>query len=316
MVFFFVFAQSGEAAPASDDRSSADKASYQIVGGTPVPDGKYPFMAAVIDTSIGESQTVASGMNFGQSHQLFCGGTLIDTDSVLTAGHCFFDPNTGAPEPESIKLLQVIIGRTLLTTNQGQTRDIKSVFIHPYFNPKGFAQGSPTAFSYDVAMVELSSPVSGITPIKLATASQNYLETPGRNGTVAGWGITSALPACKSKEEPSVRPDRIREAQVPIVSDARAEQVYQDICPSNRTRDMYVPPLMVAAGGTDVDTCKGDSGGPLFVRTSGNDENSAEYMQIGITSFSAACAHNGYPSAYTEVNASPIASFIKWAASK
>ena len=43
-----------------------------IVGGTPVPDGKYPFMAFVEIT-------------FKDGTGATCGGTLIDQDSVLTA---------------------------------------------------------------------------------------------------------------------------------------------------------------------------------------------------------------------------------------
>ena len=321
MVSLFVFVQGGEA------KQVADKNIYepQIINGEPVPNGKYPFMAALADTSIGtESLRVEPGMNPANSHQLFCGGTLIDQDSVLTAAHCFFNPNTGARDPESIKVLQVIVGRSLLTTSQGQERSVKRVFIHPDYNPK-VVRNSAHTFDYDVAVIELSRPVSGIAPIKLATSKQNDLENPGHKATVAGWGSTDAFPACKRSDPSLKRPERMREAQVPIVSDSRADELYEDLCRSNGTRSWYTPRLMVAAGGTGKDSCKGDSGGPLFIARAptGNGDNdgnkgasSSKYTQIGIVSFSAACGDKGYPQAYTEVNASPIASFIKRAASK
>jgi len=310
---FFVFVQSGEVAQAADEQPSAP-VSPRIVGGTAVPNGKYPFMAALVDTSIGnKSLLVGPGMNHANSHQLFCGGTLIDKDSVLTAAHCFFNPNTGAPRFESIKVLQVIVGRTLLTTSQGQERNVKRVFIHPDFNPK-MDERSPTAADYDAAVIELKRSVSNMAPIKLATTAQDYLEKPGRKATVAGWGSTDAFPACKPSNPSLERPIRMREAQVPIVSDSRADKAHEVLCRPGNLESWYTPPLMVAAGGTGKDTCKGDSGGPLLVARNGG--SSGKYTQIGISSFGVGCGDKGYPSAYTEVNANPIASFIKRAASK
>jgi secreted trypsin-like serine protease len=287
---FFVLVQSGEAAQVADEQPYEPK----IIGGTAVPTGKYPFIAALIDTRI---------QGITPFDQQFCGGTLIDENSVLTAGHCV-DDNLEAPgvQLSPTAPLRVTVGRTVLNSNQGQVRNVKRIFPHPNY------QGSPTSSNYDAAVLELSRPVSGIQPIKLATSSQNSLERPGLNATVAGWGSTTARPACKPSNVPPAFPNRMREAQVPIVSDARAEQIYQDICLASGLRSQYTPPLMVAAGGTGKDTCQGDSGGPLFVA-------GAPDTQIGITSFGPGCGPRGYPGVYTEVNASPIASFIKRAAS-
>ena len=45
VVSFFVFVQSGEAAPQAADKQPSASVSPLIVGGTEVSDGKYPFMA-------------------------------------------------------------------------------------------------------------------------------------------------------------------------------------------------------------------------------------------------------------------------------
>jgi secreted trypsin-like serine protease len=302
MVSLFVFVQSGEAVP----QATADNQPSKIIGGKAVPNGKYPFMVALLDKR-------RPGNAFQEQ---FCGGTLIDKDRVLTAAHCFFDAK-GDPDPESKNVLKVIVGRTVLTTSQGQVRSVKRKFIHPKYNPTSAAFGD-----YDAAVLKLSRSVSGIAPINLASSKQDdHLEKPGRKATVAGWGSTTARRACvPSPLAEPVFPERMREARVPIVSDSRADQIYQDICRfSGGLRSTYTPPLMVAAGGTGADTCQGDSGGPLFVARASHGDgdsggSSAKYTQIGITSFGPGCGPKRYPGVYTEVNASPIASFIERAA--
>jgi secreted trypsin-like serine protease len=303
VVAFFVFVQSGEAAPQAADEQPSAK-TPKIIGGTQVPNGKYPFVALL--------NFHKKGIYVGH-----CGGSLIDQDSVLTAAHCLF-----GDYPKGTQL-QVIVGRTERTTNQGQVRSVKSASVHPNYNPK-------KPFTNDAAVVNLSRPVTGITPIELATSKQNYLERPGRNATAAGWGNTLANPP----DEPGGPhyPLRMHEVQLPIVSDSRAEQVH---------RRQYIPPLMIAAGGKGKDTCQGDSGGPLFVALGrngggdgdggdddggdddgGNDDrgkggSGGKYTQIGITSFGAGCgAFKGSPGVYTEVNNPSIRSYITNAASK
>jgi secreted trypsin-like serine protease len=268
LVSLFMFVQSAQSARAQDQHHDS-----KIIGGTAVPDGKYMFVAALLNTNFGSTAF----------QQQFCGGTLIDQDSVLTAAHCVFG--------ESAAPLRVTVGRTVLDSNQGQKRRVSKIFIHPLYNPS-------LNDAHDAAVLKLSSPVSSIGPIKLATSNQDFLESPGRNATVAGWGNTIAQPAGSSAG--SSFPNRMREAQVPLVSDDQAASVYGS---------SYVNSLMVAAGKEGKDTCQGDSGGPMFAKVN------SSYRQIGITSFGIGCGADGFPGVYTEVNTSPIRSFITNAAS-
>jgi secreted trypsin-like serine protease len=301
VVGFFVCVPSGEAAPA------ADEPTYEpyIINGEPVPNGKYPFMAALIDQS-------TKGTT---KDKLFCGGTLIDKTHVLTAGHCVLSAQrTGPPVLTPSQDLQVFVGRTVLNSDQGQVRNVKDIDVHPLFKAAKLA--GTLDFAYDVAVLTLSRAVKGIKPIELATSSQNNLERPGRYATVAGWGDT--VP----NDKQLTIPYRMQEAQVPIVSDSRTDKDKGNVGNFD-----FVPPLMIGAGGKQSITCQGDSGGPLFVRTSGNgdgdngdDENhpnanggsSGKYTQIGITSFGPSpCLSQSRIFVFTEVNAKPIASFIE-----
>ena len=190
VVSLMVFVQSGEAAPqAADERTPYASVSPLIVGGTAVPNGKYPFMAYVKLYRNGKPDAS-------------CGGSLIDQDSVLTAAHCLLN-TTGAV---------VVVGRTdLQKKNRGQEIGASRPFIHPRYNGSG----------YDAGVLKLRRPVKGIKPIKLATTKQNNLETPGRKLTVTGWGLTGF-----KSTHPT---NRLRQARVPVVSDHRAESSYDAV---------------------------------------------------------------------------------------
>jgi len=276
VVCFFVFVQSGEATPqeaATDEQPPYASVTPRIVGGTAVPNGKYPFMVYIDLYRYGKF----SGA---------CGGSLIDRDSVLTAAHCF-DPSRPLPVPTKAVLA---VGVTdLRQLNQGQIRHVvfKDSYLHPRYNPQ-------RNYSYDVAVLKLDRAVTGIQPIKVATANQNNLETPGRKLTVAGWGVT--------REGGKGPLNRMREVSVPVVSDARAKRAYAPLPPWGT----YFPSLMVAAGKGGKDTCQGDSGGPLF--------DSGSRTQVGITSTGVGCGRARYPGRYTEVNNPEIRQFILAAA--
>jgi secreted trypsin-like serine protease len=271
---------------------SSEGATYdpQVINGEPVPNGKYPFMSFL-------TIMFTDGPDANNKPDPFqCGGSLIDADSVLTAAHCV-TPQTAS---QSLLQVKVFVGRTVLNSNQGQVRFSTKEFVHPNW-PHAF--GTDVG-PYDVAVLQLNRKVSNIKPIELATSDQNNLERPGRHATVAGWGFQLAYPPEGDYPPGSRVQNHMREAQVPLVSDSRAEQTYTD----------YIPPIMIAAGGKAKDTCLGDSGGPLFVRTSGN--SGGKYTQIGIVSTGAGCGTKGVPGVYAEVNNPSIRSFITNAASK
>ena len=278
VVSFFVFVQGGEAAPQTANEQapyvSVSPKSPMIVGGTSVPNGKYPFMAALLDKR-------RSGDAFDE---LFCGGTLIDKDSVLTAAHCLVNP-----KPDK---LQVVIGRTALSQNRGQLRSVSRRFIHPRYS------GNERAEVYDAAVLNLSRPLKSIKPIKLATAKQNNMEKPGHILTTAGWGVVKQRPGPFD-----IRTFRMHEVSVPVVSDSRAKLAYQ----SQGLK--YLPSLQVAVGKKGNGPCFGDSGGPLF--------DSGSRTQVGITSHGAGgCGQARYPAVYTEANNPQIGKWILSAAKR
>jgi secreted trypsin-like serine protease len=98
---------------------------------------------------------------------------------VLTAAHCV-DFIGDAPDQVPLSDLRVVVGRTVLTSTQGQKRRVAAIDIHPRWDPVNF--------SFDVAVVHLASAINGIKPIMLVTPGTDALERPGTLATVTGWG--------------------------------------------------------------------------------------------------------------------------------
>ena len=243
-------------------------AGVAVVGGEPVDPGTYPFMVALLDEQRGNTPR----------EQLFCGGTLIDPDSVLTAAHC-------AVAAPPLSRLRVVVGRTKLNSDQGEVRQVAGIRRHPRYRPYGDQD-------YDVAVIRLTRPVIGIEPIALAESDG------GKSAIVAGWGDTRQQPATGTGN-PSSFPARLESTSVPILGDSRCVSAYGG---------SYTSPLMICAGRENRDSCQGDSGGPLFAADNGR------FRQFGIVSFGAGCGAAGYPGVYTQLNAGAITSFVRDAA--
>ena len=265
VVSFVVFVQSGEAVPPEAADEQPHSASVS------------PMIVGGTAVPDGTYPFVAYVELYKGKRVFACTGSLIDQDSVLTAAHCLLN-TTGA---------KVIVGRTdLRKKNRGQEIGASRPFIHPRYLGNG----------YDAGVLKLRRAVKGIKPIELAIANQNNYETPGRKLTVAGWGLMDFN---------GTLPNRLRQGQVPVVSDRRAESSYDALLePSG-----YVPPIMIAAGNSKVNACVGDSGGPLF--------DSGSRTQVGIVSGGYyKCGTERFPGVYTEVNNPNIRNFILAAAKR
>lgn len=191
----------------------------------------------------------------------FCGGTVIAPRVVLTAGHCV----AGGP-PEDFR---VLVGREKLSATGGTLIKVTGAIIHPEFH--GIF---PAGLSHDVAVLRLESDAP-VAPVELATPAETARYAAGQPATVVGWGIQNA---------DGVIPDRQRNAAVQML----------DCAAYDRLVDATSTCAGQPAGG--VDTCAGDSGGPLLSPKAGGG-----WVQIGVTSWGYGCAQAAYPGVYARV---------------
>lgn len=119
-------------------------------------------------------------------------------------------------------------------------------------------------------------------PVKLATSSECFESDEGCNLCALGWGITDYKEGLAEQLRVVNPPTLDRET----CEEHRIGQVITDnmLCAGNITK-----------GGTG--NCKGDSGGPAFIRTFG------EPKQVGIVSWSNGCGYSYTPEIMASVPA-------------
>ena len=225
--------------------------SHAIVGGTAAAEGAYPFMAAITDNG---------GFQF-------CGGSVISSTWVITAAHCV--------QGERADRVKVVTGRTNLgNTAQGQHIQAAQIVVFNGYDGNAF----------DAALIRLSTATTA-TPITVATASHDSLETPGTVLRVTGWGDqTNTLGLTATNQ--------LREVDVKVVSDSEC----------GRTNFGFHGPSGVCAADLLKDSCQGDSGGPMF--------HNASRVLVGLVSYGTGCGVPAFPGVYAEVNNPQIRAWI------
>ncbi|CAN9119264.1 unnamed protein product [Alternaria alternata] len=230
-----------------------DAPADDIVGGTTASAGEFPFIVSL-----------------QRSGSHFCGGSLLDSTTVITAAHCSLSSVIG-----SVSGLRVRAG-SLNKSSGGTLVGVSSVTVHPSYRSSGQ--------DFDVAIWKLSTAVPTSSTIGYATLPASGSDpAAGSTATVAGWGALT---------EGGSSPSTLYKVSVPIVSRTECRSSYGT---SAITNNMFCAGY--TTGGRD--SCQGDSGGPIV--------NSAKTL-IGLVSWGNGCAQPNFPGVYARTAA--LLSFI------
>nr|ACY24330.1 trypsin [Ctenocephalides felis] len=229
----------------------------RVVGGHTANEHQFPWQVSL--------------QRFG-SH--FCGGSIINSEWVLTAAHCISGTSG----------FDAVVGKHDLSKTEAteQRSAFKRTIVH-----KSYAGG---VNPYDIALIQVATPFKlneNVKAVKLPTKDEAH----SGQVTLSGWGSTS------TSSFPSY-PNKLQTVDKPIVPYPECEKALggagsTPLHPTN----LCTGPL---TGG--VSACSGDSGGPLV------QYNGSEATLLGVVSWGyIPCGGVGYPSVYTRVSA-----YVDW----
>ena len=276
---FVPSAYASQSEPASDAKGAP---TAKIVGGSAIDISQAPWQVALIRTS-------ATNNKDG----FFCGGSMISNQWIATAAHCV-DGSTRTSD------FIILAGESELSSGELSGYPVKQIIVHPFWNT--------ATNESDIALVQLVKPLDLVLGQIETIAIPNFVPPSGTYVNISGWGSTwSNNPYTgifyNDYGTPSQYPTSLQGASVKVANDAacdyflgNAYKLNSMLCAGLISNDYFI-----------VDSCFGDSGGPLAYSVDGS------WYLSGIVSWGYGCswdspgvyANVAYYSNWISVNAIP-----------
>jgi len=251
--------------PAANCTCGLAQRSFRIVGGQETEVNEYPWQVGIVNRN---------------KNSVWCGGSLISAQWILTASHCVVNSKA--------KQIQVLLGEHNVdsTTEAKVVRmDIAQIVGHAHYDH--------WSTDYDFALLKMKKAVDfgtnpHIRPVCLPrTDGNDYVDYIA---TTTGWGTL---------ESSGGSPDSLQEVDVKVTTNS--------FCNASYTKYPITDQMLCAnaeSGEGGKDACQGDSGGPLVTKEEASDGVTAgqNYELIGVVSWGIGCGEKEYPGVYARVS--------------
>lgn len=212
-----------------------------IVNGTAADINEYPSFASLY-------------FNDGSQYGNYCGGTVINSQFILTAAHCIYN--------ESYQNLHTWVVPQLTDQSQYPSGTYQSSRAKEYYFPDDYVDSEAQRWPNDIAIIKLDSPlnISDYQYLLNTTENNNYVLNNGADSFKAiGHGLIQGNVASSGT---------LLETSLELEDKSVCNSTDKQLCFDG-----------VQNGSYKNSVCNGDSGGPVYWYDGG------KYMQIGITSF-------------------------------
>jgi len=229
----------------------------------------------------------------------FCGGTILDANTILSAAHCFASKN-GEPLPIAHK---VIVAGARDFEKQEATQVIA---ISKLIWTTGNDKFDTFDMANDIVIVKLAKSLTFNANVQPACLPAADFFPDKKPAVVSGWGMLKWDGSEQQAEDSSLVPLVLQYVDAPLINNAECTQ-------KSKYKEMYafmekIADNQLCAGYIDdagKDSCKGDSGGPLVLPLSSTDDTA---VVVGVVSFGPeGCALKGFPGIYARVT-----KFLPW----
>uniref|UniRef100_F6PU92 Peptidase S1 domain-containing protein n=1 Tax=Equus caballus TaxID=9796 RepID=F6PU92_HORSE len=231
-----------------------------VMGGQESVHGRWPWMGS---------------LRLPKGHH--CGGTLLNHRWVLSAAHCFVKNND--PYEWTVQFGEHSARPPFWNLWAFYHRyKVQDIIMYPEFKGVLFN---------DIALLKLSSFVTYnkyIQPICVQASSSEFQNQ--NNCWVTGWGFLN-------ETNPLLPPYNLQEVEVAIINNSRCNYLF-----GQPSIFRGVGEDMICAGAEEggIDSCRGDSGGPVVCQKNGL------WIQVGIVSGGSGCGRPNRPGIYTNVS--------------
>lgn len=246
--------QSGEVTPPPSPQCICGvRNQNRIVGGQETGINEFPMMAGLVDLSI---------------RTIKCGGAILTSRHVLTAGHCLYRQNATN--------YAIVVGEHNVNIGDSpatRAYAISGAVVHPSY--------TPVLYDYDSAIVTTVLKMEFgqlVMPVCLPFKFRNN-NFAGAKVTAIGWGTLFIG---------GPKPSALMKVDLDVISQATCRNTFPSV--TDRQMCTYTP---------GKDSCQDDSGGPLLY----TDPQTGLLFSVGMVSFGNFCAEAKTPAVNTRITA-------------